>query len=253
MQPIFIDWSRSFLQTAADYLIQEFTKKNQLDMRHVVLVMSGSRARDRLEEILAEEAEKLADAGKIEPAWYPPEFLTLGTLPEKFYALQKPVANDLIQYLAWIHAIDKMQNENSESLAKVLPYPPERNDLGSRLALGKMFASIHRELAADTLNFATVAEICRQMNIESETQRWEVLAELQETYLRFLDSLNLWDVQTARIFAIQQQKQEEFQRIYQSLQENRTRFILLGLVDMKMAQKKILKKFEGFITPVVFV
>lgn len=252
MHRIFLNWDRPLLQTAADFLIEQFAKDGQFDLRHVFLVLPGNRAKNRLEELLAEKVEKLAGIGKLEPAWYPPELLTPGTLPEKFYELQKSIANELTQRLAWIHTVDQLEDEHADLLAQVLPHPPKRNDFNTRLTLGKMFATLHRELAADVLDFAEVAKLCDKLNIKSEVRRWETLTKLQEKYHHLLDSLDVWDLQTARLFAIQKQKSEEFQRIYNNFNENSIQIFLLGLVDMNRAQKEILNKFHNFVTAVVF-
>ncbi|MDR2116578.1 MAG: PD-(D/E)XK nuclease family protein [Planctomycetaceae bacterium] len=252
MHRIFLNWNRPLLQTAADFLIERFAKDGQFDLRHVFLVLPGKRAMNRLEELLAEKVEKLVDAGKLEPAWYPPEFLTPGTLPEKFYELRTLIADELTQRLAWIHTIDQLEDEHPDFLLQLLPHPPKRDHLNTRLALGKMFATLHRELAADVLDFAEVAELCNKMKIESEVRRWNTLAKLQEKYLNLLDSLKIWDLQTARLFAIHQQAPDEFQRIYNKFNENGTQIFLLGLVDMNRAQKEILNKFHDFVTAIVF-
>ncbi|MDR1962951.1 MAG: PD-(D/E)XK nuclease family protein, partial [Planctomycetaceae bacterium] len=173
-------------------------------------------------------------------------------LPEKFYELQKPIADDLTQRLAWIQAVDQLDEEHHDLLAQVLPHPPKKDDLDARLALGKMFATLHRELAADVLDFKEVVRLCKKLNIANEVRRWETLAKLQEKYLDLLKSLDIWDLQTARLFAIHQQDPNEFQRFHNHFKENGTQFFLLGLVDMNRAQKEILNKFREFVTPLVF-
>lgn len=252
MRRIFLNWNRPLLSTAVDFLIDRFAKNGQLDLSHVVVTLPGRRAINRLEELLAENVEKLADAKKLDPAWYPPEFLTPGTLPEKFYDLKKSIANELTQRFSWIHAVDQLDEEHHDLLSQVLPYPPKRDDLNARLALGKMIATLHRELAAEALDFAAVAELCRKLKIDGEVQRWNALTKLQEKYHDILDSLDVWDLQTARLFAIHQQNPNEFQRIYNNFNENGTQFFLLGLVDMNHAQKAILNKFSSFVTSIVF-
>ncbi|MDR0704840.1 MAG: PD-(D/E)XK nuclease family protein [Planctomycetaceae bacterium] len=252
MRRIFLNWNRPLLQTAADFLIDRFAKNGQLDLSRVVVTLPGRRAINRLEELLAENVEKLADAKKLDSAWYPPEFLTPGTLPEKFYDLRKSITDELTQRFAWIHAVDQLDDEYPDLLAQVLPHPPKRDDFNSRLVLGKMFATLHRELAADTLDFSAVAKLCHKLNIDDEVQRWNALTALQKKYHDLLDSLDVWDLQTARLFAIHQQNPDEFQRIYNNFNENGTQFFLLGLVDMNRVQKEILNKFGDFVTTIVF-
>jgi RecB family exonuclease len=252
MKRVFLPWNRPILQSAAEFLIEKLAKDGTLDMRNAVLVLPGSRARDRLEEILAETVEHLAETKQLDSAWYPPEFHTLESVPEQFYDLAKPIADDLTQYFAWLRAMDQLDDESPDDLHRFLPEPPKRNDLKARFALGKLLAKIHRELAADDLHFADVEKHCRTLHLENETHRWQTLSLLQKKYHCILDNLSLWDKQSARLFAIKNQSDQEYHRIYKTLKGENKQFYLLGLVDMNHAQKSILKKFWDFVTPVVF-
>ena len=248
MEPIFLDHDRPLLHLAADYLIDRFYQNGRLDMRNVMLTLPEKRAINRLEEILAEHAER------IDPAWYPPDFLTIGMLPEKLYELKYELvdqfADDLTQYFAWIHAIDQLDDEHPDLLRRLIPSPPSRDDMESRLALGRMIAKLHRELAAGTLDFTHVAEICRELKIETEVSRWEALDKLQTKYHAKLDSLRIWDVQSARLFALK--TPEEFEPKRQQFQQDGKEIILVGVVDMNLAQKELLRHFGNFVTPLVF-
>ena len=245
MERIFLNNDRPLLHLTADYLIDRFYKEGQLDLRNVILVLQEKRAINRLEEILAEKAETL------DPAWYPPEFMTIGTLPERLYELKKNLADDLTQYFAWLTAIDKLNDENPDLLHRLIPVPPKRDDLEARLALGKMFAKLHLELAADTLDFVHVAELCRKLKIKSEAQRWEALAELQEEYLATLDTLGIWDKQSARLYALEHPIEEFVEKHAHFLGED-TQILLVGVADMNLVQKEMLRYFQDFVTPLVF-
>lgn len=244
MQRIFLGNNRPLLHLTAEYLINRFYKNGLFDMRNVLLAFHEQRAINRLEEILAEKAEKL------DPAWYPPEFLTIGSLPEKFYELQKEIANDLTQCFAWLAALDQLDDENPDLLRRIIPSPPSRSDLDARLTLGRMFIKLHRELSAETLDFIRVAELCRKLKIESESERWKALDKLQKKYLAQLDSLDIWDVQSARLYALD--KPGEFEAKYTQFQKDGTQILLAGIVDMNLQQKQMLRYFDHFVTPLVF-
>ena len=244
MQRIFLGSDRPLLHLAAEYLIDRFYKNGRFDLRNVILAFQEQRAINRLEEILAKRAEEM------DRAWYPPEFLTIGALPEKLYELKHPLADDLTQSFAWIHAIDQLDEENPDLLHRLIPSPPRRDDLESRLTLGRMFAKLHRELSAGTLDFIHVAELCRKLKIESETTRWEALDKLQKKYLAKLDSLEIWDVQSARLFALE--RSEEFESKQTQFLNDDTQILLVGVVDMNLAQKELLRHFGNFITSLVF-
>jgi hypothetical protein len=159
MKQDFLGNDRPLLYLAADYLIKHFYKEGRLDMRSVLLTFQEKRAFNRLEEILAEQAEK------IDPAWYPPEFLTIGTLPERFYTLKHKLANEPTRCFAWLTAIDQLEDENPDLLRRLISSLPNRSDLEARFTLGRLFDRLHCELAAETLDFIHVAELCRKLNV----------------------------------------------------------------------------------------
>lgn len=210
-------------------------------MSSIVLALAGSRAVNRLEELLLAEVEKRIEAGKLDPAWFPPKILTVGRLPELLYPVKRPVADDLVQQFTWIAALNKMQDAAPDVLARLIPQPPELEDFQPRAALAKMFARVHRELAGDGLDFENVAEQCRQFGIVEETRRWQTLAALQKIYLETLDELGFWDLQTARLYAIKEKEPKTERTI-----------VLIGTVDMNIAQKKILQFVSDNVISLVF-
>ena len=244
MERIFLGHNGPLLHLTVDYLIDRFYIEGRLDMQNVLLTMQEQRALNRLEEILAEKAEE------IDPSWYPPEFLTIGALPERFYELKYDFANEPTQCFAWLSAIDKLDDENPELLRRLIPSLPSRSDLEARLALGRMFAKLHREIAADTLDFPFVAQMCRKLNVESESIRWQILDNLQKKYLAKLDLLEIWDTQSARLYALEHSK--EFDEKHIQFQKNGTQILLIGVVDMNIQQKDLLRHFDAFVTPLVF-
>ncbi len=241
MQLQFLGWDWPLLEIAATHLLERFVENGRLDLRSVVLALPGSRAVQRLEELLLEKVEAEIEQGRVDSAWFPPRILTVGELPELLYPLQKPLADDLTQQLTWVAALDRMQKESPDILARVLPHPPDESDLSGRLSLGKLFAGLHRELAADVLDFRDVAEKCRSLGIANEAMRWDTLALLQENYHARIDALGLWDVQTARIFAIRNKEPKTDKML-----------VLVGTVDMNLAQKRILDLVSGNVISLVF-
>jgi len=244
MKRIFLGNNRPLLHLTADYLLHRFSQGDRLDMRNVILTFQEQRAINRLEEILAERAEK------IDTAWYPPEFLTIGNLPERFYKLKHPLAEELPRLFAWLTAIDQIDDEYPDLLRRLIPVPPKRDDLESRMALAKIFAKLYREIAADSLDFTYVAKMCQKLKIESESARWEALDHLQRKYLDRLDSLQIWDTQAARLYALQ--RPQEFDEKRAQFQKENTQILLVGVVDMNIQQKELLLHFSEFVTPLVF-
>ena len=151
MERIFLDWDKPLLHRMADYLIEHHTVDGQLDLKSVTLVLPGQRAKERLEEILA-----LRAADMDNPAWYPPDLLTLQSLPEKFYEENKPTAPEITQWFAWTDSVQKLNAANPALLKNLLPDLP--TTFSAWIALGRILARLHYELAADGIDFKNVAE-----------------------------------------------------------------------------------------------
>ena len=251
MKRMFLGWHKPLLESAADFLIRHHTDRNgRLNLKNVTVVLPGSRACNRLEEILATQAAKSSSK-----AWYPPEFLTLESLPEKFYKKKKPIANELVRSFAWMAAINRLDAEDMALRKQLLPNLPANFD--ARLALGKTLDRLHYELASEGLDFDAVAKVCRKLKAVNEIPRWNALAALQKHYANddpqgYLDEHDLWDIQAARLYAIEKQESREREEIRTKLREENRVFYLVGLVDMNKLQKEILKNFDSFITSLVF-
>ncbi|MDR3108863.1 MAG: PD-(D/E)XK nuclease family protein [Planctomycetaceae bacterium] len=255
MQLQFINWDKPLLHSAAEFILRQpdSVKRDRVDLRNVTLAFSGERARNRFEEILIDCVETFSEDNGLMPDWYPPELITFGSLPDMFYEQKLPIANSLTQQFAWITVIEDMFDGDAETrndLLSLLPTLPDRDNLQARLALGDMFAKLHRELSSEDLTFDDVAARCKMPEVEAE--RWNVMSQIQQRYRNKIDSLKVWDIQMARQFAIKHQEDDEFDRIKNRFKRENRRFYLVGLVDMNRLQKDILKKFSEFITPLVF-
>jgi len=229
---VFLDWNRPALAAAVDYLIERFAEKGQLDLQNVILALPGSRAGRRLLEIL------VAEAGQRALPLCPPQIVTVGRLPEMFYEAKRPFAGTLAQQLAWIAALRKTEDRH---LRMVVPADPAQDDLPAWLSLGEMLGRLHRDLAADTLDFPGVAKCGDGVEGFRESQRWQALAEIQKQYLATLDALNLWDLQTARLVAIRQKECRTDEQI-----------VLIGAVDLNRSQRMMLDQVADHVTALVF-
>ena len=147
IQRVFLDWKRPALAAAVDYLFEQFATAGQLDLEQVVLALPGSRAGRRLLEILVAEAQRR------QLPLCPPRIVTAGELPELLYEAKRPFADTLVQQLAWIEALRKtdprhLRDDRPGCPARMICWP------GSRWA--RCWAALHRELAADGLDFSKV-------------------------------------------------------------------------------------------------
>jgi hypothetical protein len=228
----FLGWNRPSLAAAADYLLERFGAAGTLDLEDVIVVVPGGRAGRRLLEILVERADELSRALS------PPRIVTIGRLPERLYTAARPFADELTQQLAWIEAIEQT---DPERLARLIPALPAKDDLPVWLALGEMLGRLHRELAAEAMDFPVVAACGSGIEDFHEEERWEALAEVQRRYLATLDDLELWDLQTARLFAIRQGECRSDATI-----------VLVGTVDMNRAMRQMLDQVAERVTALVF-
>jgi RecB family exonuclease len=232
VQRVFLNWDRPGLTAAVEYLVERFVSSGELNLANLVVVMPGARAGRRLLELLVQ----LADQRQW--LFSPPLIVTVGKLPELLYQAKRPFANDLTQQLAWSEALRQTPAEHVERLLATLPAD---GDLMSWLSLGEMLGRLHRELAADGLNFADVAARCWQTATGRETQRWRALVAVQRKYLETLDALELWDLQTARLEAV---KRKEC--------HTESQIVLVGTVDLNQTQRSMLDQISGHVTALVF-
>ena len=216
-----MDWCQPALPSAVDYFERHYydAARNRLDMDGALVIVPGSRAGRRLAKMLAERAQHL------DAVLFPPQIQTVGTLPEKLYEPKRPFADELTQQLAWVESI-KSQKARAR---KFFPHLPHRQETVDWLELAAMLARIHRELAAEGLDFLDVVECGRNVRGFTESRRWRFLRALQEGYLDILDGLDLWDLQTARLFAIKQRECRTDLDLF-----------LLGTVDLNKATRQML-------------
>jgi RecB family exonuclease/inactivated superfamily I helicase len=220
------------LAAAAQLLLEERVTDGVADLSEVVVALPGGRAGRRLLEILIDRADQ--------KSWIliPPQIITTGRLPELLYVAQRPFANDLTQRLAWIEALKQTDRER---LLQVIREPPGDGDLFAWLSLGEMLSRLHRELAADGFDFSDVVRRAAELEGFNESERWQSLAEIQQAYLRRLDALELWDLQTARLFAVAQQECATDKQI-----------VLVGTVDLNRTQRAMLDQVADHVTAVIF-
>ncbi len=227
---VFLDWNHPILPQTAGYLRSRFATDQEWDLQKVILVVPTARAGHRLLEIL------VADAEKESLRLIPPTILTLRDLPEKLYTPKRPFAEPLTQQFAWVKALRTLPNHQRSRLMRRLP---DALLLGW-LAFASMLSDLHRELVANKLSIADVLEQIAQQEEPHELARWELLKTVEDAYLKILDDLGLWDRQTARFVAIQQ---EEF--------TTNAPIILAGILDLNEAHRAILSQVADQVTTLI--
>jgi len=229
----FIDWKQPALASAARYLLDRGPRHGAFDLSQTVVVLPGARAGRRLLELLVAQAE----SRKL-PLYPPREIVTAGQLPERLYRPGKPFAEALTQELVWAQVLRQWE---PETFTRFVPDRPADEDLEAWLSLGRQLSAVHRELAADGVEFSDVVTKGRDLPDFQEASRWELLHEMQQEYLRNLDELNLWDRQTARLYAI---KNEECRADFD--------IVLVGMVDLNRTQRAMLDQVAERVTALIF-
>jgi len=218
MELSFLGWDQPILHSAVKYLLNRYAKGNSWDMNHVLVVLPGSLASRRLQVLIAQlAAEK-------DLVLRPPRFLTLGKLPEELYQAKLPFASELTQVMAWVQVL---RSTPADHLQPLLFEVPANDQLSVWMDLARLLGSLHRELASDLLDFKDVAT---QLAGTAEEPRWQILAKLQRKYLDVLHEAGLWDVQSARRFALEHGEVDQVDH----------EVILLGTVDLNRAQRQFL-------------
>lgn len=228
---MFLNWNQPALPQVADYLLGQYRSLDTVDLSAVVIVFPGRRAGRRLREILVDAASEKS------VRLIPPAECTVGSLPELLYEPKLPFASEMVQKMAWAHALRSLE---SETLKQIIPQIPESEDPVRWKELGDLFWRQHRELAADGIDFAHVAEHGNRLQEFDETGRWRVMRQVQETYLHTLDELKLWDRQTARLFAIEHNECQTDKDI-----------VLVGTVDMNMATRQMIDQVADHVTALI--
>ncbi len=228
----FIDWREPILPAAAEYLLDRYGTKSTLDCGNVLTVVPGSRAG----RVLLESLVRRADERQL--IFTPPQIVTVGELPEQLYQSKRPHAGDLVQRLAWTNAL---KDAKPDRLSQFIARTPDDDDAGGWLELGDLLGRLHRELAADDLNFKDVADGFAHGVGFDESERWRFLAQVQRKYLDILDDLHVWDRQTARLVAIDQQECRTDNDI-----------VLVATVDMNRSLRKMIEQVADHVTALVY-
>ena len=229
----FIGWSEPTVVLAVEELFQRYVIGDAWDMRDVVIVLPSGLAKRRLQELLAlramgaEGTSNSMKATKSEShrkVMYPPQIVTVGQLPEELYVAKFPFASDVVQVLTWVAALQKTE---VDLLQRIVPQPPPLTASEQWLELGKLISNVHRELASDRLDFKSVAAA---LGDHPESLRWAALAKVQSNYLQQLDALELWDIQTARLMALEYREPRTTKQI-----------LVVGAVDLNKTQRGFLE------------
>ncbi|WP_158545267.1 PD-(D/E)XK nuclease family protein [Bremerella cremea] len=234
----FLSWDHPILPSAAAWLIRTLAVVSDelplVDLSGCLIVVPGGLASRRLQELLVQQVE---EGGR---SLIPPKVITVGLLPEHLYDAQFPFASELTQQFAWG---ETLRSVSPAELAPLIPHPPETSDYASWRDFGDAVRKVYRELISNAFDFAEVAHKAQSLEGFTEQARWNVLAKLQAAYLQRLDALEIWDKQSARLYAVKHNECHCDQHI-----------VLLGTVDLNRVTRQMLDQVtakQGKITALI--
>ena len=228
----FLGWDRPALPLVTDYLVQRYASADELDLSNVILVFPGRRAAHRMLELLVDRA------ASGYPGMIPPRMVTFRHFPELLYPQKQKLADDVTQLLVWKQAISAIPDEEIRPAIASLP---AKDSLVSWMKLCDSLRRQHDELAAEGLDFDDVFMLLTQGSSGEELARWKALRRIQAEYLMQMDGLELWDRQSARLIAVDQQECTTEHDI-----------ILVGTVDMNGIVRKMLDQVADRVTALVY-
>ena len=216
---VFLGFSQPPLVSAAEWLVRQYRVGSEIDLGNHLLVLPSKRAVLRLLQLLVQQAEENS------AALVPPKLVTIGDFPEHLYPVEKKLATDLCQQIAWSKAL---QESPEEEIQNLFPGSP-RTELEQWQPYAKLILELHRRLGNDVWSFSSVVREVQSVKEFREHDRWEALKAIQKRYYGLLTEVDLWDKQAARNVAVRQE-----------LCTTDKQIIMIGAADLNRATKKML-------------
>ena len=220
----FLDWTKPLPELAAPLLLNagsRYADTASVDLSRILVLLPGHGAARSLNAKMTELTEEFS--GGIFPPVYmtPEEFLLAGT-PASVHP-----ASDLEQLCAWKNVLSECDHSRLQTLFPV-EFPQETDSMF--LYLAKQFNQLKRELSSGGFTIAAIRDRAFSDSVFASPDRWNELAELEELYLKKLESLGLCDPETLKL---QLSSDAEFFRQFE-------RIIVIGMPDLsELAIKRI--------------
>ncbi len=229
---VYLGWDTPPLDSLTSWLTSQYTLKKELDLSETIIVLPAATA---VKSLLTRLIDHCQTHGLL---FLPPTAVTLGRLPEYLYKA-KPTASESLQSMLWAEVARKAAANNA--LHHIFPTPPHSGQFAPWNAIGKTLASLHTELAGDLRNFQSVVKYCEETDHHEEVKRWQQLQALQQSYHTELDRLCFWDIQTARMIAVQNSECSTDKDI-----------IVAGCVDINQTMQGMLNDVSSNLTVLTF-
>ncbi len=229
---VYLGWDASPIDSLTSWLTSQYTQNNELDLSDTIIVLPAATA---VKSLLTRLIAHCQTQGLL---FFPPTAVTLGRLPEYLYKV-KPTASDSLQAMLWAGVARKAAVNNA--LHCVFPTPPHSDHFAPWHAIGETLAKLHTQLAGNQRNFESVVKYCEESGHATEVKRWQQLQALQQSYHAELDRLGFWDIQTARMIAVQKSECSTDKDI-----------IVAGCVDINRTMQGMLNDVSDNLTVLTF-
>ncbi|MEI7657938.1 MAG: PD-(D/E)XK nuclease family protein [Phycisphaerae bacterium] len=190
----FLGWDRPALHVAAERLAAVSSRRDELDLSRVAVVVPGARAGRLLLSLLTQQS-----AAAPKP-FCPPTISTPGEVPELVLGSHPRVAGELATLMAWVTVLKGLDVATFRDLAGE---PPPLDEFTRWLGLAEMLVRCEAQLAAAGLTMQTVAALADEFGPGFAKERWSAAAEAQASRDALLRSCSLIERHAARREALQ--------------------------------------------------
>lgn len=229
---VFLGLSQPPLVSAVQWLVDQHANNGQLDLSKQILVLPSGRATRRLMQLL------VAESDQRDLLFTPPTITTVGQLPEHLYVVEKELATDLAQQIAWSKAL---RQTPPWELKEIVPHAEKKKTLEDWQPIAQLISKLHRRLANDVWSFySIVRELKARKKKFHELKRWEALQAIQNRYYELLNEVDLWDMQAARNVAVKRE-----------LCSTDRQIVMIAAADLNRSTTKMLEQVADKVTVLV--
>ena len=228
IQRHWLDWDKACLPQAAAWLIDRHRSAGSTpeicDLQQVACVLSGARAGRMMLGYLIRECQ----ARQLQ--LIPPTVHTPGSLASSLVTDQ-PIASDVEMELAWAAAL---RQADRASLAPLLPFEPDDDDVLAWQSLAKTIAGLHADLSGGCKRFSDVADLAERLELFGEGDRWRALVKVRELYRHQLHSLGLRDRHELIEEVVSHEPAEQFACMQMR------QIVLIAVPEMNAVQRRLI-------------
>jgi ATP-dependent helicase/nuclease subunit B len=221
----FLGWDAPALPRAAAWLRERYLNGHAWDLSGVAVVMPTGRSGRRLIELLVEMA---ADA-----ALTPPRVLAPGGLAQLLCIHNTvPATRAATEMESQLARLSTLRGADAHLITRIVPSPPEADDLAGWWALAEQTSRLNDDLAAAMLDIGSILQRLGEVDAipARVADRIAALAELEHAYRRRLAAVGLVDEQQSRLSAVRE-----------GACQAEVHLVLVGVVDLSPQAEAMLR------------